>query len=112
MAIEVIHKRTILQFIIDLLYCLDKDGFKDVGVNFADNKFEIFYGGTGFEIIEDTQLNMVVKRYNFSKSPMHPNIADFLQYVQILPDESLFQNYNDYLRVKAFKCNCAILCHK
>ena len=28
MAIEVIHKRTILQFIIDLLYCLDKDGFK------------------------------------------------------------------------------------
>src|ERR1035437_328172 len=103
------RKPSILQFIIDLLYCLDKDGFKNVGVNFADTKFEIFYGGTGFEIIENTQINMNVKRYNFSNSPMHPNIPDFLQYVQTLPDDSLFQSYKDYLKIKAFRCDCAIL---
>ena len=109
---EATNKPSILQFIIDLLYCLDKAGFKDVGINFLDNKFEIFYAGTGFAIIEDQQLNIHLNRYNFSKSPMHPNIPDFLQYVQALPDESLFQSYMLYLKEKVFKFNCAILCHK
>ena len=109
---ELSVKPSVLQFIIHLLYCLDKDGFRDAGVNFVNNKFEIFYGGTGFEIIENTQLNMVVNRYNFSKPPMHPDIPDFLQYVQSLPDESLFQSYKEYLKAKAFRCDCAILCYK
>jgi hypothetical protein len=107
-------KGTILQFIIDMLYCLDKNGFKDVGVNFnmEEKRFEVFYGGTGFEILENLQVNLNVKRYNFSQTPQHPNIPDFLQYVQTLPDESLYQSYSDYLKVKAFRCDCAILCNK
>lgn len=103
---------TILRFLIDLLYCLDKEDFKEVGVNFADEKFEVFYGGTGFTIIKNTQVQLVINKYDFIKLPMHPNIPDFLQYLQVLPNDSLYQSYKEYVQAKAFKCNCAILCYK
>ena len=101
---------SILQFIIDLLYCLDKDGFRDVGVNLEGERIEIFYARSGFEVFNNKVLAISVNRYNFLRIPKHPNIPDFLQYFQTIPDESFFQKYKNYQKEKTFKCDCAVLC--
>lgn len=109
---EIENEPSILQFIVDLLYCLNIEGFREVGVNFSVNKLELFYAGSSIEIIQDGSVQLTVNRYDFIKLPIHSNIPDFLQNVKVIPEDSLYLAYMDYLKANAFRCNCAILCYK